>query len=147
MLPTLAQGSATTDASRRVLIIDDEQTIRLALRRFFTRMGWAVDEASNGESGFSLIALDEQVPPADRYQLVICDLRMPGLNGIELHARLRDQHPGVLKRLVISTGDIVSQEAASFLESAGCEVLQKPFELSVLRETAQRLSGAATATS
>ena len=129
----------------RVLVIDDEHTIRLALRRMFTRMGWTVDEAANGEAGYAMIDADAALPASARYHLVICDLRMPGLNGIELHARLRATHPEVLSRLVISTGDIVSQEAADFIARAGCEVIQKPFELATVRDIAQRMAASAIA--
>ncbi|MGQ0647066.1 MAG: response regulator [Gemmatimonadaceae bacterium] len=133
-------------AQHRVLLIDDEMTIRLALRRFFTRMGWRVDEASNGESGFSMIILDEQQTITPTYDLIISDLRMPGLNGIELHDRLKTVAPRVLTRLIFSTGDIVSQEAAEFVNSSSCIVLQKPFELATLRETVERILRAAGGT-
>lgn len=129
--------------TNRVLVVDDELTIRVALRRCFARMGWAVDEASNGESAWALIALDEEQPQSSRYRMVLCDLRMPGLSGIDLYERVRAQYPDVLTRMVISTGDIVSQEAADFVERAGCAVLQKPFELSAIRSLAQQLSEAA----
>lgn len=124
---------------RRVLLIDDEMTIRLALRRFFTRMGWRVDEAANGESGYSMVIMDEQQNEAPPYDVIISDLRMPGLNGIELHDRLKENAPRVLRRLVFSTGDIVSQEAAEFVSSSSCVVLQKPFELAALRETVNHI--------
>lgn len=127
-------------AAHRVLLIDDELTIRLALRRFFTRMGWSVDEATNGESGYAMILLDEQQRSAPRYAVIISDLRMPGLNGIDLHARVMEQMPGVLPRLIFSTGDIVSEEAAQFVQSTSCVVIQKPFELAALRETVQRIA-------
>lgn len=133
--------------THRVLVIDDEQTIRIALRRMFVRMSWSVDEAANGESGYAMIEADATHPAASRYHLIICDLRMPGINGIELHARLAAVHPEVLTRLVISTGDIVSQEAADFISRAGCEVIQKPFELATVRAIAQRVAGNAVASS
>jgi CheY-like chemotaxis protein len=123
----------------RVLLIDDELTIRLALRRFFTRMGWRVDEATNGESGYSMIVLDEQQTTTPQYDVIIFDLRMPGLNGIQLHDRLKIVAPRVLPRLIFSTGDIVSQEAAEFVNTSTCHVLQKPFELATLRETIERV--------
>jgi two-component system NtrC family sensor kinase len=129
----------------RVLVVDDEFAIRVALRRCFSRMGWGVDEAANGESAWALIDLDEEQPPPSRYCMIVCDLRMPGLSGIDLYDRLRSRHPDVLSRLVISTGDIVSQEAAEFIARAGCEVIQKPFELSTIRDLAQRLAAAAPA--
>lgn len=129
-------------APHRVLLIDDELTIRLALRRLFTRMGWKVDEATNGESGYAMILLDEQQDTMPRYTVIVSDLRMPGLSGIDLHDRIRDQMPHVLPRLVFSTGDIVSQESAEFVASTRCVVIQKPFELATLRETVLRIAAA-----
>jgi CheY-like chemotaxis protein len=118
----------------RALVIDDEMTIRAALRRYFKRLGWDVEEAANGESAYSLILLDSQQSDLPHYDVILSDLRMPGLNGIELYERLRATVPDALNRMIFSTGDIVSEEAAIFVRSAVCPVLQKPFELDVLRD-------------
>jgi CheY-like chemotaxis protein len=64
---------------------------------------------------------------------------MPGLNGIDLHDRLLKERPRILDRLIFSTGDVVSEEVADFIDSTHCLVLQKPFELSALLETVQRI--------
>lgn len=133
-------AKAPTSASpHRALVIDDEFTIRLALRRFFTRMGWSVDEASNGESGYSLIVLDARQHDVPPYEVIISDLRMPGLNGIQLYDRVKVMAPQMLSRLIFSTGDIVSEEAANFVRTSECLVIQKPFELSALRETIEEM--------
>lgn len=121
--------------SPRVLIIDDESTIRIAMRRFFVRMGWEVEEASNGDVALRMLMDDAAQDARPRYALVISDLRMPGINGIELYDRLKTAYPQVLRRLVFSTGDLVSEEAADFVSSTDCVVLQKPFELTTLRAT------------
>lgn len=131
--------AAASVSPHRALVIDDEFTIRLALRRFFTRMGWSVDEASNGESGYSLIVLDAHQKDVPPYDIIISDLRMPGLNGIELHDRVKEMAPEMLSHLIFSTGDIVSEEAANFVRTSECLVLQKPFELSALRETIEEM--------
>ena len=120
----------------RVLVVDDESTIRVALRRFFTRLGWSVDEAPGGEVALEKILNSEAAQP---FRLVICDLRMPGLNGIGLHDRLAELRPAILDRLIFSTGDLVSEEVADFIETTHCLVLQKPFELSALLQTVQRV--------
>jgi CheY-like chemotaxis protein len=121
--------------SPRVLIIDDEPTIRIAMRRFFARMDWEVEEASNGDVALRMLLDDAAQEARPRYALVVSDLRMPGINGIELYERLKAAYPGVLRRLVFSTGDLVSEEAADFVSSTDCVVLQKPFELATLRTT------------
>ena len=152
--PAASPGAPPADASRpdapgadvplpRALLVDDEPVIRQALRRFFTRSGWAVDEAEDGTEALRHLLGD---PAAGRvagdYAVIISDLRMPGVSGIELHARLAAERPDLLRRLILSTGDSVSVEAADFLRRAHCPVLNKPFELAELREMVARVRGA-----
>jgi CheY-like chemotaxis protein len=121
---------------RRILLVDDEGTIRHALRRFFQRQGWVVDEAADGGAALALL-LDETT--GHDYDVIISDLRMPGISGIEMHERLRSTRPDLLDRIIFSTGDSVSLEAAEFVRRAECAVLQKPFELATLREMVHRV--------
>ena len=145
--PAAAQQIATSpapaaaDTSPRVLLIDDESTIRTALRRFFTRLGWSVDEAGDGRSGLAMIMTDREQRITPPYTLVISDLRMPGLSGIDLHGQLEHTCPDVLPRVIFSTGDLVSEEAADFARVTTCEVIVKPFEFAKLREKVERMTG------
>ncbi len=122
---TLAAASAM--APQVALIIDDEPTIRAALRRYFERRGWVVEEAADGAAALALIESH-----GDRFGVVISDLRMPGFSGIDLHDRLATERPDMLRRFVFSTGDVASREAASFVQRTSCPMLQKPFELRML---------------
>jgi DNA-binding NtrC family response regulator len=125
----------------RVLVVDDESTIRFALRRFFTRLGWEVEEAGDGDRALEMIIEDRSQRVIPPYALVVSDLRMPGLSGIELHDRIEKECPEVLSRLVFSTGDLVSEEAADFARDTSCEIIEKPFEFSTLRATVDRILG------
>ena len=118
----------------RVLIIDDEPSIRAALRRFFTRRGWHVDEAEDGSEGLMTLL-------ASRfdYTAVISDLKMPGCSGVELHDHVAAIAPELLDRIVFSTGDVASRDAAAFVQRTRCKVLQKPFELRTLEATLTRM--------
>jgi signal transduction histidine kinase/CheY-like chemotaxis protein len=110
-----------------LLIVDDEEPIRRALRRFFERRGWRVEEAVDGLEGLAKLV----APGAEkRYAAILCDLRMPGLDGPELYQRVRERAPALLGRIVISTGDTSGDKAADFLDSVNAPVLQKPYELS-----------------
>ena len=134
----------------RVLLIDDESSIRMALRRFFGRMGWEVAEAADGSKALDLLL--NSAPVGERksqvsegeqresYDMVLSDVRMPGLNGIQLHERLKAERPDILPRLVFSTGDIAGKETVEFVRDIGCPVIHKPFHLSHLKELAERLS-------
>ena len=124
---------------QRVLIVDDESTIRIALRRFFTRLGWTVEEAANGEIALSMLTIDAEQLELPQFALVVSDLRMPGLSGIEMYNRLLVEQPAVLRRIIFSTGDLVSEDAARFVRTTDCIVLQKPFELATLRVMVDRV--------
>lgn len=136
--PTDDVASATPP---RVLVVDDESTIRIALRRFFMRMGWEVEEAGDGGRALEMILEDRSQRTTPQYSLVVSDLRMPVLSGIELHDRIEKDCPEVLTRLVFSTGDLVSDEATEFARGTTCEIIQKPFEFSRLRATIDRILG------
>ena len=130
-----------TNTPPRVLVVDDESTIRIALRRFFTRLGWEVEEAGDGGRALEMILHDRSQRATPPYALVVSDLRMPGLSGIELHHRIERDCPEVLPRLVFSTGDLVSDEAADFARETSCEIIEKPFEFSKLRAMIDRILG------
>jgi DNA-binding NtrC family response regulator len=123
----------------RVLLIDDERPIRASLRRFFARRGWQVDEAEDGAQGLSAI-----LAARFDYTLVISDLKMPGFSGIDLHDRVAEVAPELLERIIFSTGDVASREAAEFMKRTRCRVLQKPFELRSLEALVARLASRAS---
>ncbi len=140
----LDQAPEPLDANvKRVLIVDDELTIRTALRRFFIRLGWSVTEASNGEVALSLLNDDASPVGNPKFDVIVSDLRMPVLTGIEMYYRLQREQPSLLRRLIFSTGDLVSDEAAAFVRSTECVVLQKPFELAALRAKVEQLLASA----
>jgi CheY-like chemotaxis protein/anti-sigma regulatory factor (Ser/Thr protein kinase) len=131
-------SSAAGHAGARVLIIDDEDAVRASMRRYFERQGWLVEEASDGTVGLSkLLATRDDLT----YDLIICDLKMPGLSGLEVHKWVSASRPDLLGRLVFASGDTASPEAAAFLSSSTCPVLEKPFELSELAAVIARVRG------
>jgi len=103
-----------------------------------TRDGWHVDDAPDGRVALKTLQGTDSQPA--HYDLIICDLRMPGCGGAELHEWLRVHRPDLLSRLIVATGDAVSPEAADFVQRTSCPVLQKPFELSELRTLVERLT-------
>jgi PAS domain S-box-containing protein len=134
-----SSASVTTDATvsirgPRVLIIDDEPSIRAALKRFFSRRGWQVEEAADGADGLSAL-----LAAKSEFSVVISDLKMPGCSGMELHDHIAAVAPEVLDRLIFSTGDVASRDAAEFVLRTRCTVLQKPFELRALESLVNRM--------
>ena len=106
----------------RILVIDDDESVRKAIRRVLEPLGHEVLEADDGAVGLTLVA----TKGAD---LVITDIFMPGQDGIETVRRMRKEFPGV-KMLVMSGGDSTGRmdlrRDAVLLGAAGS--LRKPFE-------------------
>ncbi len=121
----------------RVLIIDDESAVRASIRRYFERQHWVVEEAADGAAALARLVPGSGGHPPD---LIICDLRMPGISGAEVHRWVSTTRPELLGRLVFASGDTASPETAAFLASAGCPVLEKPFELTELAAVALRVA-------
>ena len=122
----------------RVLIIDDELGIRFALQRWFTRLGWLVLEAGDGEIGLAQLR-ESSDEDSSRIDLVLCDLHLPTLSGDALHALLRVERPAILARMILCTGDAVAAAPVGSVIASHPYVLQKPFELSELRTLVQRI--------
>ncbi|HEV7704791.1 MAG TPA: response regulator [Gemmatimonadaceae bacterium] len=128
-------GSPSTRPHSRLFVIDDEPSIRAAIKRFLTRRGWEVEEAEDGRVALDILLRSE----VNRYDVVMCDLRMPFVSGAELHRELMQKRPDLVQRLVFSTGDVASAEAARFLAESERPVMEKPFELSLLEEMLVRV--------
>lgn len=123
-------------ARRRVLIVDDEAPIRVAIRRFLERRDWEVEEAKDGREAVELLGLNggDAVGRAARYDAIVTDLRMPGVSGIEIHDRLALAAPEALAKLVVISGDTASTEVAEFLARLRQPVVQKPFDMRALAD-------------
>ncbi len=122
----------------RALVVDDEAAIRAAVRRSLERHGWQVDEAADGQEGWLRLDVGGRPGP---YHVVVTDLRMPGLSGIELVDRLRATHPELADRTVVITGDTASPAVAAFLARLKTPHLQKPFDIRVLVQMVERFRG------
>src|SRR5690606_15408494 len=104
----------------RVLVIDDEPGLQRALRRVLEHFGCEVTTTSSGEQGFDLAR-------SGAFDIILCDVRMPELDGREIYDRLQREAPAAAQRLAFMTGDTISDEIRQFLETTGRPALAKPF--------------------
>jgi CheY-like chemotaxis protein len=127
------QASATPPAAegKAILIVDDEAGIMSALAYLLNRDGYVVNTASNGR-----LALEKLAERA--YDLILCDLRMPELDGPGLYRELEQRAPDLLKRMIFLTGDTLSSETTLFLEKADMPYLSKPFRAADVRRVVQQ---------
>jgi len=108
-----------------VLVVDDEPGIRQATARFLNRSGMQVRAVSDGAE--ALRALRGQT-----FDVILCDVRMPGMNGRDFLIRLREQAPVLISTLIFATGDTLDVDTAALLADAGAPSLVKPFDFDAL---------------
>ena len=116
----------------RVLIVDDEPGIRFALKRWFARQHWTVSEAGDGQTAITQLLASDDAGDS-RVDLVICDLHLPGVSGEDVLYTMMSSRPAVAARLILSTGDSVSEATPGTALASHPHVLQKPFELATLK--------------
>ena len=68
---------------------------------------------------------------ARRYDLIVCDLKMPRLDGKAFYRKLADASPRLRRRVIFVTGDVAGTDAEQFLKESGCRWLAKPFRLEI----------------
>jgi len=117
-------------AGRRVLVVEDEAALATAVADALTDAGFVVDRAGDGEEALATV---RERP----YDLVICDLKMPRLDGRAFYRAIAATAPALAARLIFVTGDVVGTDAERFLEESGCPWLAKPFRLGDLLRTAR----------
>jgi CheY-like chemotaxis protein len=115
----------------RVLIIDDQSSVRAALRLPLEYSGYVVEEAENGEEG--LQKARERTP-----DLILCDFTMPVMNGLETVVQARKDP--VLSRvpIIIISGMVTGQEERQLMNAGANAILLKPFDLAALTSLIRR---------
>lgn len=107
----------------RVLIVDDEPDIRKVVRLTLDKAGYQVLEAEDGEKAIEILNMGENRLMLD---VIICDIRMPKINGVEAIAYFRKEYPRV--PLIVLTGFPDVEMATSFLRQGVVDYLVKPVE-------------------
>ena len=126
--PPPAVGAGTP-----VLVIEDEPALAEAVSAALTDAGYRVDRATDG-----LDALDRIRNRV--YDLIICDLAMPRVDGPAFFRALSESRPALTKRIVFVTGNVAGTDAERFLEASGCRWLAKPFRLGDLLQAAREVT-------
>jgi PAS domain S-box-containing protein len=119
-VPIDADTVAGAAGGGMALVVEDEADVADTLRELLEREGYAVTVARDGAA--ALRALDR-----GDFDLILSDLRMPGVSGPDLHARLAETRPHLLSRMGFVTGDTLGSSMDEFLRGCGRPVLEKPF--------------------
>jgi DNA-binding NtrC family response regulator len=114
-------------SQKRILIVEDEPIIAEICSRVLSAEGFSIETAGNGRSGKAKV--DEK-----SYDAIIIDLRMPVMDGRALFEYIKTALPDMLNRVIITSGEVISDDADTFITSCGRPFLRKPFSPKQLKE-------------
>jgi signal transduction histidine kinase len=128
------ERQASVGSGGSVLVVEDEAALGVAVSEALVDAGFSVTLANDG-----LEALDRLKERP--YDLIVCDLKMPRLDGTAFYRRLEAENAELARRVLFVTGDVAGTEAERFLEETGCRWLPKPFRLKDLLKVADQMLG------
>ncbi len=110
-------------AIKRILVADDEESIRWVLSKALSKQGYQVDLATNGQQAL-------EMGHQKSYDLAILDIKMPGLSGLDLLTRFQEERPATL--VVIMTAESSMKNAVEAMKRGAYDYITKPFDLDAL---------------
>jgi PAS domain S-box-containing protein len=129
----ITERSFEPDGARaRVLVVDDETQIGQTMRELLAAAHDVVAMTTGSEALAALRSGQE-------FDVIFCDLMMPGMSGIELFELIREERPGVEKRVVFMTGGAFTHRAAEFLASVENRRVEKPFSLGLIERIVREM--------
>lgn len=115
----------------RILIVEDDESVRAFTARAIAAGGHEVETAEDGDLGL------ESIRSADgSYDLILSDIRMPTMDGIEMAKRAASEFPGL--KILLMTGYAEQRERAADLASIVIDVVPKPFSLAEIRTRVEK---------
>jgi two-component system NtrC family sensor kinase len=121
--------------TKRVLVVDDQTPVRELVAAVLAADGLSVETARDGADALRLL------DSAKRYDLIVSDLKMPGLDGPSLYLELTRRWPDTRPQLLFISGFVDSPEYSGFLQGTQVQVLLKPFAVDDLSRAVSRLLG------
>lgn len=102
--------------------------------RVVKQAGYGVDSAADGQAGLDRLA-------ERTYDVIVCDVRMPGMDGVTFYREVERRDPAAARRVVFMTTHVRSEEYRDFLWGVHAPVLNKPFTLDEFRSTLAQIVG------
>jgi PAS domain S-box-containing protein len=118
-----APTAAAVGDRLRILVVDDEASVRVALQRYLAGRGHEVETTASGKDGLARLR-------EGTFDAVVVDMRMPDLSGEQLYDELHRRDRAHAERVIFTTGQLVDEQVRAFLASTGRPYIPKPFEFS-----------------
>ena len=127
-----AAAAVPAPRSLQILVVDDEPLIGSAVRAVLSPPH-TVDVLVRAEDALPAVM-------SGRYQVVLCDLMMPGMSGMELHEQVQAQRPELARRFLFMSGGTFTDQASRFAARNAPRLIEKPFDLERLQQLIERLA-------
>jgi PAS domain S-box-containing protein len=128
--PTVEKPKKVTKA--KILVIDDEPFIRQLVSHVLSKEGHEVEAVDNAEDALKMIK-------SKRYSLILLDIKMPGIGGINLYKQFQDIAASLKKRVIFVTGDVMDKRSTDFLNRTKAPYIMKPFDAEKLKTEINRV--------
>ncbi len=128
--PNVLPDIATQYQSRRALVVDDEPMVLEVCKAALQQIGFVVDAVQSGEAALGHLTKTS-------YDLLVADIRMPGMGGIQFLEQVGRIYLEILDRTILITGDAVNSVTSAFLSRTRITVLEKPFDITKLQKLAK----------
>jgi len=133
--PVTIDGPTQEVAGKRVLVVDDEPMIVDLLVEILRGASFHIDTAANGAEAARKVA-------KTRYDVIVSDVRMPQMNGMQMYRKLLETRPELAGRVLFVTGDLIDPETAEFVRKVEAPTIAKPLDIhevvSAVRAIAER---------
>jgi PAS domain S-box-containing protein len=119
-------------AKAKILVVDDEPVIRQFISQVLGEQGHTVETVDNAASALKMVK-------TKRYRLILLDIKMPGMSGVELYKQFQKIAPSLTKRVVFITGDVMGKRTLAFLDKTKTPYMMKPFDARQLKLEINRI--------
>jgi two-component system, NtrC family, sensor kinase len=119
-------------STRHVLVVDDEEGLGQLLGRLLRDLGYQASVVHSGKAALELLN-------QHHFDLILSDIKMPGISGFDLHDQLREMRPELAQRMVFVSGDTLSPATQNRIAQSGNLLIAKPFAIDSIAETLTRL--------
>ncbi len=114
------------------LVVDDEPLVTDFIKKVLSEEGHLVDTVNSAENALEMVN-------TKKYRMILLDIKMPGMSGIELYKRLQKISPSLARKVVFVTGDVMGARTTAFLSKAKLPYIMKPFDARQLNSALNRL--------
>jgi two-component system NtrC family sensor kinase len=130
--PSMLDEDVNRGEGHTILVIDDEAEILGVMTRIIEHIGHRAVALTSAEEALAELSRRQ-------YDLVVCDIKMPGIGGQGFYRKVKEAYPQLAKRIIFTTGDTLSETARAFLENTEAHCVSKPFAIDDLQRAIDAL--------